>query len=141
MHQFFCSIALLAAIVSPNFSAQDSGRSESSLLSDWSGLSVCQVRESSCRDEESLYHITRVAEKLNWFLMKGDKIVDGKPITMGTVECRYDSAKSDLTCDLPRGLLRFTIHANRMEGTMTLPDGSLWRKINLTKAASAKMSG
>src|SRR5690242_20272619 len=140
MHQFFCYIALLAAIVSPSFS-QDPVRSESSLLGEWRGSSICQVRESSCHDEESVYHIARIAEKPNWFSVRGDKIVDGKPITMGTVECRYDSAKSVLTCDLSRGVLRVTIQTNRLEGTMTLPDGTLWRKINLTKAATPKMSG
>jgi hypothetical protein len=141
MYQFFCCIVLLAAIVSSSFSAQDSKRLEPNPLGDWRGSSVCQVRESSCRDEESLYHITPVAEKPNWFSMRGDKIVDGKAVTMGTVECRYDPAKLDFTCDLPRGVLRFSIHANRMEGTMTLPDGTLWRKINLTKAPLTKMSG
>ena len=67
--------------------------------------------------------------------MKGDKIVDGKAISMGAVECRYDAEKSVLTCELPGGVLRLTIHCNKMEGTMTLQDGTLWRKLALTKAA------
>jgi hypothetical protein len=139
MNHWFCCVSFLA-IVSPSF-AQDSGRSESNLLGDWRGSSVCQVRESSCRDEASLYHVASIPEKPNWFSVKGDKIVEGRAITMGTVECHYDSARSDLTCDLPSGVLRFTVQGNKMEGTMALPDGTLWRKLNLTKVASRKTSG
>ena len=72
--------------------------------------------------------------------MNGEKIVDGKTISMGAVACNYDAAKSALTCDLPTGVLRFTIEGNKMEGTMTLPDGTIWRKLSLTKVASTKMS-
>ena len=66
--------------------------------------------------------------------MKLDKIVDGKPVTMGTVECSYDSAKRVLTCEFPRGVFRFTIQANKMAGTMNTTEGTLWRKITLSKS-------
>jgi hypothetical protein len=93
------------------------------------------VRKSACHDEDSLYHVTRLVEKPGWFSMKLDKIVDGKPVTMGTVECSYDSAKQTLSCEFARGAFRFTIQGNKMEGSMTLTDGSLWRKISLKKSA------
>ena len=68
--------------------------------------------------------------------MKLDKIVDGKAVTMGTTECSYDSAKRTLACEFTRGVLRFTIQANKMSGTMNLTDGTLWRKINLKKSSA-----
>jgi len=141
MKEFFCSLTFLATFTGPYFVGQDSGRSASQLPGDWRGSSVCQVRESACRDEDSLYHLARIAEKPNRFSVNGEKIVDGKATSMGAVECSYDAAKSVLTCDLPRGVLRFTIEGNKMEGTMTLPDGTLWRKLSLTKVASTKVSG
>lgn len=140
MNHSFCCVAFLAVILSPCFSAQDPGHSESNLIGDWRGPSVCQVRQSSCRDEDSLYRFARIPEKAHWFSVKGDKIVEGKSITMGTIECHYDPARSDLTCDLARGVLRLTVQGNKMEGTMALPDGTLWRKLNLTKVAARKMS-
>jgi hypothetical protein len=140
MKKSICGVAVLAAFVGPSFSAQDIRDSDATLIGDWRGTSVCQVRGSSCQDETSLYHIAHISEKPNWFSLKGDKIVDGKPITMGTVECRRDSGKSDLTCDLPKGVLHFTIQGNKMKGTITLPDGTLWRKLNLMKAPVTKMS-
>ncbi len=58
---------------------------DSSPLGDWSGESVFVVRDSACRDEDSLYHVAKLAGKPGWFSMKLDKIVDGKPVTMGAV--------------------------------------------------------
>ena len=107
---------------------------DSTVLGDWRGESVCVVRDSACRNEDSLYHVTRLAGKPGWFSMKLDKIVDGKQVTMGTTECSYDSAKRALTCEFPRGVFRFTIQANKMTGTMNLTDGTLWRKIGLNKS-------
>jgi hypothetical protein len=112
---------------------QQPAADDSSPIGDWRGDSICVVRESACRDEDSLYHVTKLAGKPGWFSMKLDKIADGKPVTMGTTECSYDSAKRALTCEFLRGVLRFTIQANKMAGTMNLTDGTLWRKITLSK--------
>jgi len=107
----------------------------SSPLGDWRGESICVVRESACHDEDSLYHFTKLAEKPGWFSIKLDKIMNGKAITMGSMECSYDTAKQSLNCAFPRGVMRFIVSANKMEGTMTLPDGTLWRKLSLKKSA------
>ena len=136
MKTLFCFLASLAACITPCLSPQEPVRSVSNLVGEWRGTSVCQVREGSCHDEDSLYHVAHITGKPNWFSLKGDKIVDGKLITMGTVECHYASATSDLTCNLPKGLLHFTIQGNKMEGAMALVDGTLWRKLKLTKAPS-----
>src|ERR1700732_5175326 len=104
-------------------------------LGDWRGQSACVVRESACHDEDSLYHVTKLPDKPGWYSMKLDKIVEGKPVTMGTMECAYSPGKQALTCEFPRGIMRFNINADKMEGTMTLPDGTLWRKLSLKKSA------
>ena len=141
MKQCFCILASLATFVGVSLAGQDSGRSASHLVGDWRGTSICQVRESACRDEDSLYHVVRIEGKANRYSMNGEKIVDGKAVSMGAVECTYDGAKAVLTCDLPQDVLRFMVEGNKMEGTMTRPDGTLWRKLSLTKVASAKTSG
>src|SRR5229473_7939326 len=110
-----------------------SGDSEAAILGDWRGESVCQVRESACHNEDSLYHVAKIADKLHWYSLRGDKIVDGKPVTMGTIDCLYDSEKHTLTCEHPRGVFLFTIGGNKMTGTMTLPNKTLWRKLSLKK--------
>jgi hypothetical protein len=131
------AVAALTILVSPRGEAaqsQPASTGDSSVVGDWRGNSICVVRESACHDEDSLYHVARLAEKPGWFSMKLDKIVDGKPVTMGRVECSYDSGKKSLGCDFPRGAFHLTLQDNKMEGAMTLTDGTLWRKITLKKS-------
>ena len=106
---------------------------EAQLIGDWRGDSICQVRESACHDEDSLYHVSRLPDRPGWFSMKLDKIVEGKPVTMGTMECSYASAKSVLTCEFPRGVMRFVLQSDKLTGTMNLSDGTLWRRLSLKK--------
>jgi hypothetical protein len=108
---------------------------DSGPLGDWRGQSICVVRESACHDEDSLYHVTKLPDKPGWYSIKLDKIVEGKPVTMGTMDCAYGVGKQTLTCEFPRGVMRFTIAGDKMIGTMTLPDGTLWRKLSLKKTA------
>ncbi len=114
----------------PQTLADDSG-----LVGDWRGDSTCVVRESACHDEDSLYHVSKLADKPGWFSMKLDKMVDGKPVTMGTVECSYDSAKRGLTCEFARGVFHLTLQDDKMTGTMKLTDGTLWRRLTLKESA------
>jgi hypothetical protein len=116
-----------------NKTAQTAPADESLPLGDWRGDSICVIRESACHDEDSLYHVTRMAEKPGWFSMKLDKIVQGKPELMGTVECSYDAPKQALECVFPKGVLHFTVEGKTMQGVMTLTDKTLWRKLSLKK--------
>lgn len=132
----FISIAMpLAARATAQGSRTNAANDDQQPVGDWRGSSICQVRESACHDEDSLYHVTRLAQKPGWFSMKTDKIVDGKPVTMGTVDCSYEAQQHLLECSFPRGAFRLTVQGNKMEGTMTLPDKTLWRKISLKKVA------
>ena len=109
-------------------------------VGDWRGDSICQVRPSACHDEDSLYHVTKTAGKPGQFSLQADKIVDGKPETMGTSECSYDAAKQTLDCPLGRATVKFTVTDNTMEGVMLLPDKTVWRKITLKKVEAKKAS-
>ncbi len=131
------SVLVQPATVQDNAVPQPASASDESPVGDWRGDSICQVRESACRDEDSLYHVSRLPGKPGWFSMKADKIVDGKPVTMGTSDCSYDAPRHTLECALPRAVLRFTVAGNKMEGAMTLlPDKTLWRKISLKRVGS-----
>jgi hypothetical protein len=129
--------AILAVSVAAQNQAGDTARPDggkAALIGDWRGDSICVVRESACHDEDSLYHITQVPEKAGRFSLKADKIVGGKPVTMGTSECSYDAKEHILECTIPTGSsLRFTVGGNTLRGTMTLADKTLWRKITLKK--------
>jgi hypothetical protein len=132
------AMVALVVLTSPLCSAapqeKQAALDESIAVGDWRGESICVVRESACHDEDSLYHVARLPEKPGWISMKLDKIVNGKPVTMGTMECSYDAVKQSLYCEFPRGQMRFTISGNKLEGTMTLSDGTLWRKLSLKRS-------
>lgn len=138
------AVCILAVVALTNVVPLTGGASQTdrassedySFVGDWRGVSICMVRESACRDEDSLYHVTRLTGKLGWYSMKFDKIVDGKPVTMGKQECSYDSTKKSLVCEFARGVMRFSIQGDRMEGSMSLTDGTLWRRISLKKSAA-----
>src|SRR5260370_31939777 len=101
---------------------------DSSPLGDWSGESVFVVRDSACRDEDSLYHVTKLAGKPGWFSMKLGKIVDGKPVTMGTVSAATILRSRPLLANSRVPSFAFEIQANKMAGTINLRDGTPWRK-------------
>jgi len=110
---------------------------DSALVGDWRGDSVCVVRESACRDEDSLYHIIQVPEKPGRFSLRADKIIGGKPVTMGTSDCSYDAKEHTLECTIPTGsTLRFALEGTTLRGSMTLANKTLWRKITLKKVGT-----
>jgi hypothetical protein len=134
----FAVVALNAFVRAGDVASQSKATAadDSIVVGDWHGDSICVVRESACHNEDSLYHVARLAGRPGWFSMKLDKIVDGKPVTMGRQECSFDSGKQILLCEFARGVMRFTLQGNKMEGSMTLTDGTLWRKISLKKSTS-----
>jgi hypothetical protein len=115
-------------------SAQSNASSKrDSPVGDWRGMSICQVKPSGCHDEDSLYHFKKLF-KPGTFELQADKIVDGKPITMGTTPCEYDPS-DQLVCTISgsSATMAFDVRGDDMQGTMKLADGTLWRKITLKK--------
>ena len=94
----------------------------------WEGESICTVRPSACHDEHVIYEISRKQQKL---VMSADKVVNGERQNMGDLECTY--ADKTLTCPFPRGVWAFTVTGTKMSGTLKLPDGTLFRKVAVTK--------
>lgn len=104
----------------------------SSIAGDWEGSSLCTVRNSPCHDEHVVYHIKPDSSDSAKFAIDADKIINGKPDFMGTLQCTLNSAKSELYCDTA-GDWRFTIKQNAMIGTLTLRDGTLYRNVSLKR--------
>lgn len=127
-------IAAATTAVSAATQNTKANNGESALIGYWRGDSICVVRESACRDEDSLYHLYQDPKKPGWFLLEGNKIVDGKPVTMGTAGCSYDAKTHTLECAMPPGgVTRLVVEGTDMRGTMTLADKTEWRKITLKK--------
>ncbi|HEV2988794.1 MAG TPA: hypothetical protein VG759_10155 [Candidatus Angelobacter sp.] len=99
----------------------------------WRGNSVCLVPNSPCHDEENIYRISEIAGKPGFFSITGSKIVDGNEIVMGTSEWKYDTKKHTLQSESPFGTFLLTIDGNKMEGSLTKHDKTVYRRIHLTK--------
>ena len=97
----------------------------------WRGHSVCAVANSPCRDEVNVYRISEAAGKPGWFSVIGYKIVEGKEIVMGTSDWKYERQSHSLLNDSPAGSFKLTVDGDRMQGTLTLKDNTVYRRIDL----------
>jgi hypothetical protein len=118
----------------------------SKVLGDWEGESVCvDKNRPACKNEHVVYHITKRDGGADAVTMRADKIVNGKPEDMGALDCKYDSAKSALTCEFTingtHGVFEYEVRGDEMEGTLKiLPAGTLGRKIKVKKLTDATPS-
>lgn len=98
----------------------------------WRGHSVCEDKGSSCHDELNVYRFSKVAGKANTFLVTASKVVDGREIVIGSSEWKYEEGKKTLESEQPP--IRMMIDGKKMDGALRLADGTVYRRIYLTKA-------
>jgi hypothetical protein len=123
-----CAISLLMAA-----NVATAQKTNATVLGTWKGESLCTVKPSACHDEVVVYEITTVAGSKDHISWKADKIVDGKQVNMGTLECTYES--NTVTCDMPgRGVWSLTVDGDVMTGTLKLSDGTLFRRVSAKRA-------
>jgi hypothetical protein len=97
----------------------------------WRGHSECAVKNSPCHDEVNVYRFSRVATDPNRFSVTASKVVDGKEVLMGSSEWKYDEKKQVVECEKPS--IQLTITRDKMEGSLKLDDGTVYRRICLKK--------
>lgn len=103
-------------------------------LGHWTGESLCMVQPSACHDESVVYDISSSAQKKGVLVWKADKIVNGEQQNMGTLECTYASSTHVVTCDMPdKGTWKLQVSGDEMKGTLTLTDGTLFRKVDVKR--------
>jgi hypothetical protein len=97
----------------------------------WRGQSSCEQEQSACREETVVYRFSPLQDKPGSFSVSADKIVDGKAVNMGTLEFRYVEDPHALVCEYAQGVWRLSVDGEKIEGTLTRPDGSLFRRVAL----------
>lgn len=117
--------ALSAAVV---FSAETGG-----IAGTWRGRSTCTTDASACHDESVVYSIKEIPDRTDAVLIRADKIVDGRPITMGSGEWRYDRSRGIAEWRSPRQTWLLKVAGTHIDGTLTMVDGTLFRKMSLDK--------
>jgi hypothetical protein len=98
----------------------------------WRGESICTVKNSPCHNEQVVYHVTE-PDRTGKLKIQADKIVNGKADDMGTLDCTYDSNSSKITCPIPKAVFEFVVSGTKLTGTLKLSDGTLYRRISLSK--------
>jgi hypothetical protein len=119
---------------------------ESLVLGDWHGESKVLAKNTPAKDEVVVWHIARgpAPGKLH---ITADKIVNGKAISMGAaLEFNYDPAQKTIVCEIQPGVWKLTVKGNAMEGTLTLHDQTVFRRVTLepsekTSAGAVGTSG
>src|SRR5215472_8956037 len=88
------SLMLAATAASPAQAGKSVQDESATLVGDWRGDSICQVRPSACNDEKALYRFKKVDDRPNLFALEADRIVNGEAVQMGPpVECSFAPEK------------------------------------------------
>jgi hypothetical protein len=106
---------------------------ESLLVGDWQGESKVAASNTAARDEVVVWHIARGPEP-GKLTVTADKMVDGRAIAMGALQFRYDPAQRTILCENERGVWKLTLRESTLEGTLTLPDQTVFRRVSLERA-------
>jgi hypothetical protein len=116
------------------------GSEISRLVGDWSGESICVNKEKflSCNDEQVVYRIVVASGKTDTVTITADKIVNNKPVTMGTFDFVFDARRQTLTSEFKNDrvhiIFELAVKGDLLEGTLaTLPDRTLVRRIKVKK--------
>lgn len=127
-----CLVSSLSFAQAPSGEAVTHG-SQSQITGTWRGNSECVLKNSPCRDEINVYRFSEVAGRPGWFSGIGTKLVDGKEISMGTLEWNYDAEKHMLRSENSGATFRLVVDGSRIEGSLTLADNTVYRRIHLKK--------
>jgi hypothetical protein len=98
------------------------------------------AKNTPAKDEVVVWHIAKGREP-GTLRVRADKIVNGRNITMGTLPFKYDKAQKTIVCEYRHGVWRLTVKENSMEGSLTLSDGTILRRVKLERANSPRVSG
>jgi hypothetical protein len=99
----------------------------------WRGESLCTTDAPACHNETLVYYIEAVAGQSDAVFIRADKIVDGKAVTMGSGPWKYSEAQQTLSMETSQRLWLLNIKGKKIEGTLTMPDGVVFRRMTLTK--------
>jgi hypothetical protein len=105
----------------------------SGIAGTWRRGSVCVTDAPACHNENVVYYVKDVPDRVDVVFIQADKVVDGKAITMGSGEWQYDRKQHTLQWSTPKQVWLLKIAGNRITGTLTLADKTIFRKMTLEK--------
>lgn len=104
-----------------------------SVVGIWRGESMCTSTASTCTDETVVYDVKEVQERPDVVTITASKIVNGKSVTMGSGPWQFDRSRGTLEWRTSRQVWLLKVEGDRIEGTLTLADQTVFRKMSLKK--------
>lgn len=125
---------IISGIIYCAGSARDKAKADP-ITGTWRGSSLCQIKDSPCRDEIAVYHVSRLTPTTYQFQM--NKMVNGKEEEMGPLVFTWNDTLKTLTAvnksSRGDGHWSFQLKGNTMHGTLTVEKNTLYRIIDLKK--------
>jgi hypothetical protein len=97
----------------------------------WKGISICQVKDSPCHDENVIYHISPI-QGTDSFNIAANKVINGKEIEMGVIGCKLDRANHRLVSSAGNSVWTLNFKDKELDGNLVF-NGTLYRIVKLTK--------
>jgi hypothetical protein len=114
--------------------AAGQGSYDSLITGVWKGTSLCQIKNSSCHDEQVVYHISK-GDHANEFKVLANKVIQGTEEDMGILIFTFNANQKELTCSpRPNTTWKFKLSSQKMEGTL-YSNKELYRIISLAKSS------
>jgi hypothetical protein len=124
--RFAFVLTVLATVAAP-------GLAHAQVAGVWRGESICASHGGACVDERVVYDVSAIPEKAGVVSIRADKIVNGQAVTMGTGEWTLDAEHHTLTWETPRQTWLLKIEGHTIEGTLTLADKTVVRRMSLKR--------
>ena len=105
---------------------------EELVAGEWSGTSICQIKNSGCQDEQAYYHIAKTKNPLI-YQITGYRIVKNDSVNMGALDFNYDKQSHSLTSTTRNGIFTLVISGKNIDGELRTHDNVLFRKILLKR--------
>src|SRR5262252_543190 len=90
--RLFGSGLLLSTVLAA--AAVEGAPTNDAFLGEWQGTSTCVDKDKypACKDETVIYHVAAASDGDSHVTLTADKVVEGKVVTMGTLDFRFDSS-------------------------------------------------
>lgn len=102
-------------------------RQSPSPLGRWVGDSHCLGAHPACHDEHVIYQVDSTGP--GQVRLDGSRVSGKDTVDMGPLSCRNAGSGSAIVCPIPNGLWRFAAVQDRLEGTLTLRDSTVMRRV------------
>jgi hypothetical protein len=125
-------LIVLSSVCRPG--AGQSAVESDAITGTWKGTSLCQAKNSPCKDETAIYHASKLTRNNYRFQM--NKMVDGREMEMGALIFTYNDTLKTLNAvnksARGQGIWSFKIAGKTMHGTLVV-DNILYRIIDIHK--------